>query len=38
MFLELYCRTAGGKREGRKKNRLVMAKRRERKKEREKRG
>jgi hypothetical protein len=30
MVLELYCRKAGGKREGRKRERPVMAKRRER--------
>jgi hypothetical protein len=30
MVLELYCRKAGGKREGRKRERLVMAKKRRR--------
>ena len=29
MVLELYCRKAGGKRKGRKRERLAMAKRRE---------
>ena len=34
MVLELYCRKAGGKRKGRKRERLVMAKKREGEKER----
>jgi hypothetical protein len=39
MVLELYCRKAGGKREGRKRERPAMAKRREGGKgEREKKG
>jgi hypothetical protein len=39
MVLELYCRKAGGKRDGRKRKRLAMAKQREgRKGEREKKG
>jgi hypothetical protein len=29
MVLELYCRKAGGKREGRNRERMAMAKRRE---------
>jgi hypothetical protein len=39
MVLALYCRKAGGKRKGRKRERPSMAKRRERRKgEREKKG
>jgi hypothetical protein len=38
VVLELHCRKAGGKREGRKRERPAMAKRRERGKEREKKG
>ena len=38
IVLELYCRKAGGKKEGRKRERLAMAKRREGEKEREMKG
>jgi hypothetical protein len=36
LVLELYCRKSGGKRKGRKRERLAMAKRREGGREREK--